>query len=131
VPDDEALAMFDHDADHVVGGDPEALKALIQSLQKEVYAADHLVDLSTSFSAVANTNRLRILYALSQTNELCVGDLAHILKISHPAISNHLKKLRQASLVDFRREAQKVYYYVPEDNRFFRILTQLFEKPQE
>ncbi len=123
--------MFDHDADHVVGGDPEALKALIQSLQKEVYAADHLVDLSTSFSAVANTNRLRILYALSQTNELCVGDLAHILKISYPAVSNHLKKLRQASLVDFRREAQKVYYYVPEDNRFVRILTQLFEKPQE
>jgi len=113
---------------HVFDESPEAYDAWIQSLQQDLYSAEHLEPLTTFLSAAGNATRLRMLYVLWHTSELCVGDLAKLFQITHPAVSNHLKKLRQASLVESRREAQRIYYSISKNNRFVRALLHLFEE---
>ena len=116
---------------HVLDESPEAYDAWIQSLQQDIYSAEHLEPLIAFLSAAGYATRLRMLYALSHTSELCVGDLAQLFQITPPAASRHLKILRQASLVASRREANKIYYSISENNRFVRVLLHLFEEPPD
>lgn len=58
------------------------------------------------FKALGEPTRLRIIKLLAE-QELCVCELEEIMQISQPRISQHLKVLKQAGLVDERREAQK------------------------
>ena len=53
--------------------------------------------------------RLRILCILFE-GEQSVLQLAHLCEMSQPAISHHLKKLRDADLVQTRRSAQTIHY---------------------
>lgn len=54
--------------------------------------------------------RSRVLFALSSVGELCVGDLALVLKVSEDAVSYALKLLRTSGLVMFRKQGRVVYY---------------------
>ena len=110
---------------------PEAYEAWIQSLQQDLYSAEHLELLTTFLSVVGNATRLRMLYVLWHTSELCVGDLAKLFQISLPATSNHLKKLRQASLVVSRRDANKIYHSISKNNRFVQALLHLIKEPHD
>jgi DNA-binding transcriptional ArsR family regulator len=61
------------------------------------------------FEVLAEPNRRRILDLLRE-GELAVGDLVSGLGISQPAVSKHLRVLRQAGLVEVRAEAQRRLY---------------------
>ena len=61
------------------------------------------------FSALADPTRQRIVEMLAQ-GALCAGDIAGRFKLSPPAISQHLKALREAKLVKVRAEAQRRIY---------------------
>jgi DNA-binding transcriptional ArsR family regulator len=87
-----------------------------------------VVALSAFMSAAGNETRLRILYVLWRAGELCVCDLSDICGITQPAVSRHLKILREKALVEARRDAQTVYYRIYPDNPFSRMLTSLFEE---
>ncbi len=54
--------------------------------------------------------RLRVLFALSASEELCVGDLGLALGSTDDAVSYALKLLRTAGLVSFRKDGRIVYY---------------------
>ncbi|MGB7447503.1 MAG: metalloregulator ArsR/SmtB family transcription factor [Ornithinimicrobium sp.] len=54
--------------------------------------------------------RLRALFALRASEELCVGDLALVLDISQDQSSYALRHLRTAGLVQTRRDGRVVYY---------------------
>lgn len=58
------------------------------------------------FKALGEPTRLRIIKLLTE-QDLCVCDLEKIMQISQPRISQHLKVLRHAGLVNERRVAQK------------------------
>ncbi len=60
----------------------------------------------TMFKALGEPTRLRILKLLS-VRDLCVCDLEEVMQASQPRISQHLKVLKQASLVNERREGQR------------------------
>jgi DNA-binding transcriptional ArsR family regulator len=69
---------------------------------------------SNAFEVVAEPSRRRILELL-RPGELPVGDLVDELTLSQPAVSKHLRVLRDAGLVDVRRDAQRrLYRLVPE-----------------
>ncbi|MEX0599876.1 MAG: metalloregulator ArsR/SmtB family transcription factor [Rhodothermales bacterium] len=106
-----------------VDADPDKL----EHLRKSVMANDRLVGLAAYMSAVSNETRLRMLYVLWEAGELCVCDLADIFGISQPAVSRHLKILREKALVETRRDAQTIYYRVCRDNPFAQMLVALFE----
>ena len=61
------------------------------------------------FRALSDLNRLRIVNILSY-RDLCVCDLQSILDLSQPFISRHLAYLRQAGMVQDRREGTRVCY---------------------
>jgi DNA-binding transcriptional ArsR family regulator len=64
-----------------------------------------------SFAALAEPTRREILDLL-RDGERPVGDLVDRLAISQPAVSKHLRVLRDAGLVDVRAEAQRRLYRV-------------------
>ncbi|MDD2619464.1 MAG: metalloregulator ArsR/SmtB family transcription factor [Syntrophomonadaceae bacterium] len=60
----------------------------------------------TIFKALGEPTRLKIIKLLS-IKELCVCDLEEIMQISQPRISQHLKVLKYAGLVNERKEGQR------------------------
>jgi len=62
-----------------------------------------------SLAALADPTRRRIVEMLAQ-RELAAGDIADRFTLTAPAISQHLKVLREAGLVRVRTEAQRRIY---------------------
>ncbi len=62
-----------------------------------------------AFEALAEPNRRRILDLL-RAGERPVGELVQQLAVSQPAVSKHLRVLREAGLVDARIDAQRRVY---------------------
>jgi DNA-binding transcriptional ArsR family regulator len=67
--------------------------------------------MTATFEALAEESRRRILDVLVQ-GERPVGDLVGVLSLSQPAVSKHLKVLRDAGLVEARTDAQRRVYRV-------------------
>ena len=61
-------------------------------------------------SLLADPVRSRILYALDEVEELCVGDLALALQVSEDSVGYALRILRTAGLVATRRQGRVVFY---------------------
>ena len=70
-----------------------------------------------TFKALGDLTRLQIIYLLSTdtSGTLGVSELAARLKISQPAVSQHLKTLKTDGLVESRREGFYIYYTVNRD----------------
>ena len=64
-----------------------------------------------AFSALADDTRLEIVEALAK-RERSVGDLVSLFDLSQPAISQHLRVLRDAGLVRVRPDAQRRIYSI-------------------
>ena len=62
-----------------------------------------------ALAVLADDTRRTIVEALA-VEEQCVGDLVARFQLTQPAISQHLKVLRQAGLVEVRAEAQRRFY---------------------
>jgi len=92
--------------------DPKA----VAFVQQKSLAEDTVEGLSRLFSALSDPTRLRILHALSVTNELCVCDLAELLGMSQSAISHQLRVLRNLRLVKYRREGRKAFYSLDDEH---------------
>lgn len=76
---------------------------------------DEAAGLSELFRVLADETRTRILYLLSE-QELCVCDLAHLLDMTAPAVSHHLRLLRMTRLVRSRREGKQVFYTLNDEH---------------
>ena len=77
-------------------------------------AEEYLYDLAELFKVFGDSTRIRILYALFES-ELCVGDMAQLLGISQSAVSHQLKILKDAKLVRFRRDGKIIFYMLDDD----------------
>lgn len=64
------------------------------------------------FKALSDESRQKILLALEESGETRVNDLVERFDISQPTMSHHLGVLKQAGLVESRRDGQSVYYAV-------------------
>ena len=64
-----------------------------------------------AFAALADNTRLEIVDVLSK-REASVNELVELFELSQPAISQHLKVLRDAGLVRVRPEAQRRMYSI-------------------
>jgi ArsR family transcriptional regulator len=66
------------------------------------------------FKALADPTRARILAELADGG-LCVGALAYRLGVTHSAVSQHLRILREVGLVDGQRQGYRVHYSLDRD----------------
>ena len=64
------------------------------------------------FSALGDTTRQQIILLFEPDEEICVNDIAQLFHLSRPAISHHLKILREAELLVCEKRGKQVYYRV-------------------
>jgi len=76
---------------------------------------DDASTLAGTLSLLSEPTRLRLLYALDQVPELCVGDLALALGVGEDATSYAVRLLRTAGLVATRKDGHVVYYRLAPD----------------
>lgn len=85
-------------------------RARARALADEAY-----VDLAETFRALGDSTRIKIVYALAD-QPLCVCDLAQVVGVSEPAVSQHLRLLRSLRIVRGRREGKMVYYSLEDEH---------------
>lgn len=71
--------------------------------------------LSGLLALAGNDVRLKILFLLEQEHELCPCDLSDILGMSIPAVSQHLRKLKDGKVIVGRREGQTIFYSLTQE----------------
>jgi len=64
------------------------------------------------FTVLADENRQLIIGELGRRNQLNVKELDEIIPLSRPAISHHLKILKQAGIVNSNKKGTENYYYL-------------------
>ena len=87
---------------------------------------------SDLMKALANKNRLMILCQLTD-GEKSVGELAALLDLPQPAVSQQLARMRNQGLVASRKNAQTVHYSLAGDaaTRVIAVLYELYCAPAE
>lgn len=77
---------------------------------------DDVKDVELIFKALADPTRLKIAYALTLTEELCVNDVAHIIEASTATASHHLRLLKNMRLAKYRKAGKVVFYSLDDDH---------------
>jgi len=99
--EDASCEIFTHDAEKVA-----RLKPLVGITQ----------GMAPLFKALADDTRVKIVYALTQEDELCVCDVASIIGSSVATASHHLRLLRLMRLVRSRREGKMMFYSLHDEH---------------
>ena len=85
------------------------------------------------FSALADPNRRHIVELLAKKGQLSASDISDQFDVSPPAISQHLKVLREADIVTMEKRAQQRIYQInpskfKELERWVKKLTELWDQ---
>lgn len=68
------------------------------------------------FKALSDDTRIKIAYALSVEEELCVCDVANIVGSTTATASHHLRLLKNMGICKYRKEGKLVYYSLDDDH---------------
>lgn len=96
------IEMHTRERLHDHGHDMEKLLVKMPAEEQVFMAAD-------VFAQLCDSTRLRILWLLCHS-EVCVSDIATAIGMSAPAVSHHLRTLKQTGLIVGRREGKEVLY---------------------
>ncbi|MBE5950813.1 MAG: winged helix-turn-helix transcriptional regulator [Lachnospiraceae bacterium] len=81
----------------------------LHELMENIPAEQQFFLAADVFSLLCDSTRLRILWLLCHTEE-CVSDIAAAVNMSSPAVSHHLRTLKQSGLITSRRAGKEVLY---------------------
>src|SRR5512139_1440116 len=101
----------------------------VRRLRAALVDAGTVTALAETFRALGDPTRVRILDALSH-GELCVCDLAAVLKLSQSAVSHQLRLLRGMRLVRPRRDGRVVFYSL-DDQHIISLFKQTLQHVEE
>lgn len=90
----------------------KAYNSIVNNLWRIMSTEDVLGEMAGFFKALGDPNRLKIIYFLATdpSGTLGVGDLARLLGISQPAVTQHLKILKGVQIVEARKEGYRMYF---------------------
>lgn len=100
-----------------------------ESIQKELEKSEHFYAAAELFKQLSDPTRVRIFWILSHCEE-CVINISAMLGMSSPAISHHLRALRNCGLITSRRDGKEVYYRIA-DTLPCRMMHQTVEQIME
>lgn len=100
--------------------------AAIQELLSQV---DDFQTVADVFKQLGDTTRVRIFWLLCHLEE-CVLNISAMLEMSSPAVSHHLRALKNSKLIVCRRDGKEVYYRAA-DTEESRLLHQMIEQVME
>ena len=87
----------------------------VASVRKGLPRDSDLVESAELFKVLGDPTRLKIVSSLL-LEELCVCDVAAVMGMSQPAVSHHLKVLKAARLVKYRRDGKQIYYSLDDEH---------------
>lgn len=93
---------------HCIG--PTITPVKIKALRRWLATDWPLQQAREHLKLLAGGQRLDLLCLLTRETELCVCDLADMLRTTVSAVSHQLRILRERGLVTNRRDAQTIYY---------------------
>ena len=71
-----------------------------------------------------------MLFPILASQELCVCDLAAVVKMSESAVSHQLRSLRAMRLVGYRKQGRNVFYSL-KDNHVFNLYREVADHLDE
>lgn len=95
-------------------------------IQEHLRNVEHFQKVSEVFRQLGDTTRIRIFWLLCHCEE-CVLDISAMLEMSSPAVSHHLRPLKNSGLILSRREGKEVYYRAA-DTEQSRLLHRMIEQ---
>ncbi|MBO0959055.1 winged helix-turn-helix transcriptional regulator [Neobacillus sp. MM2021_6] len=104
--------MKEHDVCEITCVDSEKTTRVQQQLEK----GNHIPEVSKLFKALADETRMKIAYALTLEDELCVCDVANIVGATTATASHHLRHLKSLGLAKYRKEGKLAYYSLDDDH---------------
>ncbi|MBY0146363.1 metalloregulator ArsR/SmtB family transcription factor [Neobacillus niacini] len=76
----------------------------------------NISDVTKLFKALSDETRMKIAYALTLEEELCVCDVANIVGATTATASHHLRHLKSLGLAKYRKDGKLVYYSLDDDH---------------
>jgi DNA-binding transcriptional ArsR family regulator len=106
--------------------DIEQIKSCREKLRAN---SKSFLQLGQVLALAGNEVRLKMLFLFEEENELCPCDISDILGMSIPAISQHLRRLKDGNIIQARKEGQTIFYSLRGQHLkilkpFFRIINQ-------
>ena len=89
-------------------------------------SVENFQTLSDIFKQLGDPSRTRIFWLLCHCEE-CVMNISVMLDMSSPAVSHHLRLLRNSGLIISRRSGKEVYYHAAETEQS-RLLHNMIEQ---
>ncbi len=86
-------------------------------------------EITNILSVLADPTRLRILWFLCHTTE-CVNDISKAVGMSAPAISHHLKILKQVKVIESKKDGKEMLYTLANNkyaNLIHKMIDSMFE----
>lgn len=74
-------------------------------------STEHIDSISYLFDLLSDPTRLKILYVLCHIED-SVTNIASLVNMSSPAVSHHLRFLKQANLIENKRIGKEVHYKI-------------------
>ncbi len=119
MPDENLKLPHDHGETSM---NTEAIRELLGRTESFQTLAD-------VFRQLGDPTRVRIYWLLCHCEE-CVLNIAALLDMSSPAVSHHLRTLRDSGLIVSRREGKEVYYRAAESAQS-QLLHDMIERVME
>ena len=92
--------------------------------QRVAGVSDKIEQLAGALSLAGNSVRLSILLLIYEEGKLCPCDLSDVLDMKIPAISQHLRKMKDGDILQTERDGQTIYYSL--NNDFLELLEPVF-----
>jgi DNA-binding transcriptional ArsR family regulator len=86
-------------------------------------------ELSALLALTGNEVRLKILFLLDREGKLCPCDLSDILGMTIPAISQHLRKLKEGNMIQSIKSGQTIFYSIQDSQ--MELLRPFFDQLQK
>ncbi|MCM3477793.1 ArsR/SmtB family transcription factor [Caldibacillus thermoamylovorans] len=83
---------------------------------KTSLAEQKSTDVAKIFKALSDDTRIKIAYALSVEDELCVCDVANITGSTIATASHHLRLLKNLGIAKYRKEGKLVFYSIDDEH---------------
>lgn len=98
----------------------------IDQIRAQLAKADNFQIVADIFKQVGDPTRVRIFWLLCHCEE-CVINISAMVEMTSPAVSHHLRQLKDRGLIVSRREGKEVYYKAAETEQSV-LLHQVIEK---
>lgn len=98
-------------------------KSQVAKMKKGINKGDN--GLSMAFNALSDPGRLRVFGLLVEHHDVCVTDIAKVLSVSIPAVSQQLRFLEISGLATKCRKGKTVCYKIKNDDPLVKSLVKI------